>query len=493
MNLPEALLTERRFVCFNKRKKPINPGTGQLASTANPRTWASYAEALAGADRYQLAGIGFMLGGGFAGVDLDTCRDKETGQLSEAATQIITTLDSYTEVSISGTGTHTLLRVSEELRLPFHKKKMKPNGILRPDIDRATDQQKKDKQGNLLFKEPAIEIYTQKRFFTLTGKRCGDCHAVNERTEALQRVIATFDHISVTSTLAEEAESIIPLSPSIEQALQLDPVFRQYWNGDRPNQDESSDDCALMGKLLYWCNAHIPTALYYFRESPYAQQKDEFHQHKMNREDYLLRTAQAAMPASSAAIDNQHWEQRRLLNPCKSSHSSLQLQQKLQALQPQTLYSYDDKGNGELFADVYGDVARFNTTVNEWYVYNGIVWQKDAGAMAVSRMAKQLKDELLRYSLGIDNESQQKVFQKHVIKWGSRAVRDILLKDARDKHPITNRDLDHRPNLLNCPNGTLDLVTFEFRRHDPADLLSKVTRAAYQPQLISQVWASFIQ
>ena len=247
-----------------------------------------------------------------------------------------------------------------------------------------------------------------------------------------------------------------------------------------------------MGKLLYWCNAHVPTAIHYFWQSPHAQQKDESHQKKLLRKDYLLRTAKAAMPTSTAAIDKNNWLQKRARDITKRSCSSVQMQQTLTELQPQSKYSYDDKGNGELFADVYSHVARYNTTVNEWFVYNGTVWQKDVGAMAVSRMAKQLKDELLVYSISIKNEDQQKLYQKHIFKLGSRAVRDTMLKDARDKHPISNKDLDSNRDLFNCLNGTLNLKTFEFRDHDPADLISKIANVKYAPGVRSALWENFI-
>ncbi len=43
-------------------------------------------------------------------VDLDDCRDPETEEADEAARDIIERLDSYTEVSPSGTGYHVLIK-----------------------------------------------------------------------------------------------------------------------------------------------------------------------------------------------------------------------------------------------------------------------------------------------------------------------------------------------------------------------------------------------
>ena len=57
---------------------------------------------------------------------------------------------------------------------------------------------------------------------------------------------------------------------------------------------------------------------------------------------------------------------------------------------------------------------------------------------------------------------------------------------------VTPDDLDADPFLLNCANGTLDLRTGELREHDPADLLTKITRAAYRSGADGQEFAGFL-
>ena len=209
------LKNERRFVCHDKQKRPINPLTGSLAKVTDSSTWASFAEAIACIGKYKAIGIGFVLGEGFLGVDLDTCINRETNQISEEAAQIISTLDSYTEVSLSGTGTHTIVK-AKDLLLPFHKKKMKPNGIIRHEIDLATGLPKLDKHGHPKCKEPEFEIYNKDRYFILTGKVYGGFSLVNERTEQVKQVIAAYNHISVSE---RHNCSLASTNTSIDEAL----------------------------------------------------------------------------------------------------------------------------------------------------------------------------------------------------------------------------------------------------------------------------------
>lgn len=119
-------------------KIPTIAGTDANASSTNPETWCSFEAAL---DAYE-AGVGSGLGfvftanDSFVGVDLDHARDKDTGMVAVWAQDIIDNMDSYTEVSPSGTGVHIIVRGTL------------PNGRRRKDD---------------------VEMYSTGRFFCMTG------------------------------------------------------------------------------------------------------------------------------------------------------------------------------------------------------------------------------------------------------------------------------------------------------------------------------------
>ena len=93
-------------------KLPIDPQTGALAASTRPKTWSSFENAVAAVQRWSLTGVGFVFTDSdpFAGVDLDNCRNPKTCEIAEWAWVIIRTLDSYTEISPSGTGVHIFVR-----------------------------------------------------------------------------------------------------------------------------------------------------------------------------------------------------------------------------------------------------------------------------------------------------------------------------------------------------------------------------------------------
>ncbi len=168
------------------------------------------------------------------------------------------------------------------------------------------------------------------------------------------------------------------------------------------------------------------------------------------------------------------------------------LNETLSLLDPVKSYSWDDKGFGELFADVFRDTCRYNVTAKEWYYFNGKIWKQDTGGMFTSQRAKELANALICYCASIVNERQKTDYLKSVTKYGQLRYRETMVKDARDKFFIAQNDLDKNLDLFNCLNGTYNLRTGEFKPHRPQDLLSKISNVVYDPKARSIRFEQFI-
>ena len=128
--------------------------SGAAAKSNDPATWATFDEAVAKfSNGGGYAGVGYMFSADdpFVGIDLDGCRNPETGEISEWAADQIAALDTYAEVSPSGTGVKAW--VVGKSPLPSGKKKQLTNEPVICD------------------KLPAIELYDRGRFFCVTGER----------------------------------------------------------------------------------------------------------------------------------------------------------------------------------------------------------------------------------------------------------------------------------------------------------------------------------
>ncbi len=168
------------------------------------------------------------------------------------------------------------------------------------------------------------------------------------------------------------------------------------------------------------------------------------------------------------------------------------LQDILRELKPEKAYSWDDKGFGRMFAEIFKDYCRYNKTSKQWYYYNGAVWKPDLEAMRAAHKAKELSDALLVYCTEIKDETVRAGFCKQVAKLGQRRYRETMLQDARDEYCFERTDLDENTDLFNCQNGTYNLKTSEFCAHSPQDLLSKTSNVEYNPDAHSAIFEQFV-
>ena len=125
-----------------------------------------------------------------------------------------------------------------------------------------------------------------------------------------------------------------------------------------------------------------------------------------------------------------------------------------------------------------------------WFVWDGTRWIRDT-----NRAAHRLAIKVLTSSYSEAVRRDDKQLLADVRKCESDAGIRGTLAIAAGLEPIstTAEQLDADPYLLNCANGTFDLRTGQLRAHDPADLLSQITRAAYRPDVGGDTWRTFLE
>lgn len=124
-----------------------------------------------------------------------------------------------------------------------------------------------------------------------------------------------------------------------------------------------------------------------------------------------------------------------------------------------------------------------------WHHWDGTRWaEDDAGA------ARRAVLDVLRAAILESLEVKDKELRTDVGRCESANGIDgvLAIASALQEFAATVADLDSDPYLLNVANGTLDLRTFTLHDHDPANRITKVTRAAWHPDHVSTAWTDFI-
>jgi primase-polymerase (primpol)-like protein len=188
----------------------------------DPGTWGTYEEALAVAG--EGGGVGYVLtpDDPYSVIDLDSCRDPETGEIEPAAAEVVRLLDSYTEISPSGKGLHVWLRG----RLPGERRR-----------------------------KGKLEMYDRARYVTVTGHVLPGYTEIRERQEELGELYRrTFGDASegVRRHRGPEVRSISSAGDEeIIARMLADAEGRRLWAGDTSlhNDDPSRADLALLNRL----------------------------------------------------------------------------------------------------------------------------------------------------------------------------------------------------------------------------------------------------
>ncbi len=245
-NIPEELTRRASWVAwrfFQKEgqakpaKVPFTPTTGHSADSSRPETGGTFAEAKAAYELGGWDGVGFILDPHskiygphhIIGVDLDGCRDPETGKMENWAWAIINALGSYAEVSPSGTGVRIFL---------FGKK---PGKRCRRDN---------------------VEIYDRSRFLTVTGHVIVDplgahTSSLRHNQDGLDAVYAQYLGASDPVEQAQANPDICGPGNSltVEQVIALgkqSEKFVQLWDGDWSDFSSRSEaEQSLMNRLAY--------------------------------------------------------------------------------------------------------------------------------------------------------------------------------------------------------------------------------------------------
>lgn len=249
--IPEELKILKQWVCWRADKSPVNPNNpDKLGKSNDPETWSDFETAMRTAKVRNL-GIGFMFANGYFGVDIDKCITD--GVLSDVASDIIKTMDSYTEYSPSGTGIHIIAK-----------------GTIPPN-DRRNGH---------------IEMYNSGRYFTMTGNVIDDGHdevcarsdeAEIVHTKYIKRPGKTKEEPTrnaVQVTLGED--EIIRKASASKQGYKFNNLLRGSWQGDYKSQSEAEQGFCNM--LAFWTQKDFNLMDSIFRTSGlYRKKWDEKH------------------------------------------------------------------------------------------------------------------------------------------------------------------------------------------------------------------------
>ncbi len=441
-NIPTELREKSNWVLWNykerngkKTKVPINPNTGGMASSADPNTWTNFDNAVSRKNRY--AGIGFVFDGtGEIGIDLDKCRDPETETIEPWALEIIQDLDSYTEVSPSGTGVHIILKG----RLPSG--------------------------GN---RKGKIEMYDNARYFCMTGDHLDiSPKTVEARQSELNALHKSIFGVKTDKSRAKGGEP----SPSRSPVKSDDELLAEARHTSQCEKFEKLFDKGDWEGLGYNSQSEADMALCGMLRSNGANSEQI---DRMYRSSGLMRDK---------------WDSKR-----GSSTYGAQLIEKIFEEEKHggssNLLSYrcNDAGNVERLIAMHSQNLRYCHQMKKWLCWDGMHWAPDRTKYA-NYLAKCMFSEYLNQAIREGNDIHEK-FAKSCLD--VKRINSVLeMAQADPRLIIDASDLDRHQYFLNFQNGTLDLRAGELHPHFRGDYLTQILDYEYDPDAVCPEWLEFL-
>ena len=159
------------------------------------------------------------------------------------------------------------------------------------------------------------------------------------------------------------------------------------------------------------------------------------------------------------------------------------------------LIQFTDSTNAMRLVKENGRDIRYNAAWKKWVVWNGRYWEMDDGGVLIHEkgleMVRNIYDELLKtadYRERIDIE-------KAAMMSESVRRRKAFVEAATwiGALRIKSDELDPNPWLLNVKNGTVDILSGEFREHRQEDMITKIANVEYDPAADCPMWRKFVR
>jgi len=504
----EELQARPQWVCWRKEKRqgkltkvPYNAVTGQKAESDNPQTWASYAQAIRAQRAGRYHGVGYVFNRDYTGVDLDHCVNAD-GSIDPWARAYLERLPSYAERSPSETGIHIIVPGTI------------PSG-LRRRVPHAPHP------------EAAIEMYCERRYFTVTGKQLEGTPTTIEACPALQTI-----HQELTASKeAKEQSRPAPLltrqqqqkagdgDSSMSDDALLDKAtqarngatFRALWQGDisdYPSQSEA--ELALCNLLAFWTGSDAPRMDRLFRRS--ALYRDKWDRPARSGETYGEGTIARALATCTETYQAHPHEKIipfRRERAVVGNSPDIPVPETEIAVVLECLHD-GEEGDARLYAHLFRGQCIYDHTEKIWYEWRGHYWQPDETKHALLMASNHLASQYMAASATLSEEAAQAEKQVDLdllkrskaddprlqrYEWlkattsalidRAKALKTLrraqaILTYAQAYLSITSREWDTNPWLLGAPDSVLDLKTGQRRDGRPEDYIRTIIPTSWK-------------
>lgn len=426
-------------------------------------------------------GAGLYFKEPYVGIDLDDVEDEIKRHMAgdyedNIVSEFIHELDSYTEISPSGTGIHILIK--GEL----------PEG--------------RRHYGN-------VEMYDGGRYFTVTFNSIGldyirDDHDT-KKIAKLHKKYMPAKKVKKRPQQTPESEmgahglsdtEVIKRASRSKQGEKIKTLLAGDWDKYEEYPSQSEADMALANMLAFWTARDREQMDRIIRGSGlYRPKWDEMRGH----DTY----GNIVIDLAASEVDNVYTPVRsKTFKPKTIDEPYTYNEETRQDADSFPIRSADDTGNAKRLTDRYGDIMKYSYNRNKFYIYDGKVWLlDDLGRVnkLVDNVVEAIEDEEWEvkemYDPKEQEEEEKKVNgtkMKHLTRSRSNHAKTGMVSQVKHQVPVSPEEFDAEGSLLNTPNGYIDLATGEVLPPDKDKMFSMITEGGLESDKEPTEWLKFL-
>jgi putative DNA primase/helicase len=161
---------------------------------------------------------------------------------------------------------------------------------------------------------------------------------------------------------------------------------------------------------------------------------------------------------------------------------------------PSVRRNLTDLGNAERIGDQHAEALRYVPELGSWHAWDGRLWIRDTDG-AAERAAKRTVRAIYVEASAAPSDETRKLVADHAKRSESAPrIRAALELAKSDRRLIARAEqLNAKPWLLTCANGTVDLRTGELRAATPSDLITLGVSIPFEPNAPAPRWLQFLE
>lgn len=466
--IPDKMKNAERWILWkivnrnnHETKVPFQVKAPTLGAKSNdPNTWASFDDAINALDKYssEFDGIGFMLGDGWCGLDIDHIEDdlEDWGHGSRdpqnKVNLSINLLDStYIELSQSGAGIHAIF-----------------NGVLPENANNHKN---------------GFELYSEGRFFALTANLLQPCEGLTSLVDPkkIDNLVKSTVGYKTTNADSKIAYSSNDLSAAdiINQIKSQTGLTNDLFNGifEPKYNSQSEADFGFCKDLAKLTNCDPDKIDIVFRQSGLMR-------NKWDKQHGATTYGKWTINRAIAEVNKEQTQYNYAPDMLEGSNTL------------DRHYSMDDMGNAQRFLKLFPHKFKYSYTDKQFYFYDGSYWNLDDMGYIdqyADKVPEAMKNEPIVIPEDVDEEKVKKQWHKFISSSRNHTSKVHMKEELKHHIAVKHGEFDPDDMLLNTKTGYIDLANGNLYDHDYRKMFSKQANVEYDPKATASLWNKFLK